>query len=56
MTFVFSMTEWNLLMGNGAIFNWGKNYVEILKNREFWDSLVITFYYTILVYVILLLL
>lgn len=48
MTFVFSMTEWNLLMGNGAIFNWGKNYVEILKNREFWDSLVITFYYTIL--------
>lgn len=48
MTFVFSMHDWNLLMGTGMKFNWGKNYLDILASREFWQSLGITCYYTIL--------
>lgn len=48
MTFGFSMTEWNLLTGNGAVFNGGANYIAILKSSEFWNSLIITFYYTTL--------
>lgn len=48
MTFVFSMHDWNLLMGNGMKFNWGKNYLDVLAGREFWQSLGITCYYTVL--------
>lgn len=48
MTFVFSMHDWNLLMGNGMKFNWGKNYLDVLTSREFWQSLGITCYYTVL--------
>lgn len=48
MTFVFSMHDWNLLMGNGMKFNWGKNYLDVLTSREFWRSLGITCYYTVL--------
>ena len=25
MTFLFSLSDWNLLTGNGMLFNWGKN-------------------------------
>ena len=46
MTFLFSLNDWNLLMGNGMRFNWGKNYLDVLASREFWQSLGITFYYT----------
>ena len=48
MTFIFSLNEWNLLMGNGMKFNFGKNYIVALTSVEFWQSLGITFYYTIL--------
>lgn len=48
MTFVFSLNDWNLLMGNGMRFNYGQNYIEVLTSKEFWQSLGITFYYTIL--------
>lgn len=48
MTFVFSMHDWNLLMGNGMKFNWGKNYLDVLTSQEFWQSLGITCYYTVL--------
>lgn len=46
MTLVFSLCDWNLLMGTGMKFNWGKNYLDVLGSREFWQSLAITFYYT----------
>ena len=46
MTFLFSLSDWNLLTGNGMLFNWGKNYPDVLASREFWQSLGITFYYT----------
>ena len=36
MTFLFSLNDWNLLMGNGMRFNWGKNYLDVLASREFW--------------------
>ncbi len=48
MTFVFSLNDWNLLLGNGMKFNWGKNYLDVLTGKEFWQSLGITFYYTAL--------
>ena len=48
MTFIFSLNEWNLLMDNGMKFNFGKNYIDVLTSVEFWQSLGITFYYTIL--------
>ena len=32
MTFIFSLNEWNLLMGNGMKFNFGKNYIEVLTS------------------------
>lgn len=48
MTFVFSLNDWNLLMGNGMRFNWGMNYLNVLTGKEFWQSLGITFYYTAL--------
>ena len=46
MTLVFSVCVWNLLMGTGMKLNWGKNYLDVLGSREFWQSLAITFYYT----------
>ena len=46
MTFLFSLSDWNLLTGNGMRFNWGKNYPDVLASREFWQSLGITFYNT----------
>lgn len=46
MTFVFSLHDWNLLMGTGMRFNWGKNYVSVLLSAEFWQALGITVYYT----------
>lgn len=46
MTLVFSLCDWNLLMGTGMKLNWGKNYLDVLGIREFWQSLAITFYYT----------
>lgn len=46
MTLVFSLCDWNLLMGTGMELNWGKNYLDVLGSREFWQSLAITFYYT----------
>ncbi len=46
MTFIFSLHDWNLLMGNGMRFNWGKNYVDVLSSKEFWQALGITVYYT----------
>lgn len=46
MTLVFSLCDWNLLMGTGMKLNWGKNYPDVLGSREFWQSLAITFYYT----------
>ena len=46
MTLVFSLNEWNLLMGTGMKFNWGKNYMDVLSGSEFWQSLAITVYYT----------
>ena len=46
MTLVFSLCDWNLLMGTGMKLNWGKNYLDVLGSREFWQSLAITFYYT----------
>ena len=46
MTMFFSLNDWNLLMGNGMKFNFGKNYLDVLSAKEFWQSLVITFYYT----------
>ena len=46
MTLVFSLYDWNLLMGTGMKLNWGKNYLDVLGSREFWQSLAITFYYT----------
>ena len=46
MTFVFSMNDWNLLMGTGMKWNWGMNYIRVLSSKEFWQSLAITFYYT----------
>lgn len=46
MTFIFSLHDWNLLMGNGMHFNWGKNYIDVLSSTEFWQALVITVYYT----------
>ena len=33
-------------MGTGMKLNWGKNYLDVLGSREFWQSLAITFYYT----------
>lgn len=48
MTFVFSLNDWNLLLGDGMRFNYGKNYLEVLKSPEFWQSLGVTGYYTIL--------
>ncbi len=48
MTFVFSLNDWNLLMGTGMQFNWGKNYLDVFISREFWQSLGITVYYTTL--------
>lgn len=48
MTLVFSLNEWNLLMGTGMKFNWGKNYMDVLSGSEFWQSLAITVYYTTL--------
>ena len=48
MTLVFSLNEWNLLMGTGMKFNWGKNYMDVLSGSEFWQSLAITIYYTTL--------
>ncbi len=46
MTLVFSLCDWNLLMGTGMKFNWGRNYLDVLGSVEFWQSLGITFYYT----------
>lgn len=46
MTLVFSLCDWNLLMGTGMKLNWGKNYLDVLGSREFWQSLAIAFYYT----------
>lgn len=46
MTLVFSLCDWNLLMGTGMKFNWGRNYLDVLGSAEFWQSLGITFYYT----------
>lgn len=46
MTLGFSLCDWNLLMGTGMKFNWGKNYLDVLGSTEFWQSLGITFYYT----------
>lgn len=48
MTFVFSLHEWNLLMGTGMKFNFGNNYLTVLSGPEFWQSLGITCYYTML--------
>ncbi|WP_312431527.1 carbohydrate ABC transporter permease [Lacrimispora sp.] len=48
MTFAFSLNDWNLLMGTGMSFNFGKNYLEVLASKEFWQSLGVTFYYTAL--------
>lgn len=48
MTFAFSLNDWNLLMGTGMCFNYGKNYLEVLAGKEFWQSLGVTFYYTAL--------
>lgn len=48
MTFAFSLNDWNLLMGSGMCFNYGKNYLEVLASKEFWQSLGVTFYYTAL--------
>ncbi|HBE85109.1 MAG TPA: sugar ABC transporter permease [Lachnoclostridium sp.] len=48
MTFAFSLNDWNLLMGTGMSFNFGKNYLEVLASKEFWQSLGVTFYYTVL--------
>ena len=48
MTFIFSLHDWNLLMGTGMNFNYGKNYLTVLAGKEFWQSLGITFYYTTL--------
>ncbi len=48
MTLVFSLNVWNLLMGTGMKFNWGKNYMDVLSGSEFWQSLAITIYYTTL--------
>lgn len=48
MTFAFSLHDWNLLMGTPMKLNWGKNYIDVLVSREFWQSLGITFYYTAL--------
>lgn len=48
MTFAFSLNDWNLLMGTGMSFNFGKNYLEVLVGKEFWQSLGVTFYYTAL--------
>lgn len=48
MTFGFSLTDWNLLSGNSPQFNFGQNYLTVLKSAEFWQSCLITFYYTTL--------
>ncbi|MFR3069453.1 MAG: carbohydrate ABC transporter permease [Enterocloster sp.] len=48
MTLVFSLCDWNLLMGTEMSFNFGKNYLELLTQKEFWQSLAVTFYYTAL--------
>lgn len=46
MTLCFSFTNWDLLASGDTAFNFGKNYVELLKGKEFWNSCWITFYYT----------
>lgn len=48
MTFVFSLTDWNLLSGAKPQFNFGQNYGKILSSPEFWASCKITFWYTFL--------
>lgn len=48
MTFAFSLSDWNLMMGKGMKFNWGRNYIDVLGNTEFWQSLGVTCYYTVL--------
>ena len=34
MTMFFSLNDWNLLMGNGMKFNFGKNYLDVLSGKE----------------------
>lgn len=46
MTLGFSLTDWDLLSGSAPVFNYGHNYLEVLKSSEFWSSCWITFYYT----------
>lgn len=48
MTLGFSFTDWNLLTDTSMHFNYGKNYIEILSSVDFWQSVGITFYYTLL--------
>ena len=35
MTLVFSLCDWNLLMGTGMKLNCGKNYLDVLGSRAF---------------------
>lgn len=46
MTLVMSLTDWDLLSGSNPVFNYGYNYIRIIKSSEFWNSSWITFYYT----------
>ena len=34
MTMFFSLNDWNLLMGNGMKFNFGKNYLDVLSGTK----------------------
>ena len=46
VTVGFSFTDWNLLTGKPPKWNFGINYATMLSSGDFWNSFVVTFYYT----------
>jgi multiple sugar transport system permease protein len=48
MTIGFSFTDWNLLLGSSIKFNNFANYIQTIRDGDFWRAFAITFYYTFL--------
>jgi multiple sugar transport system permease protein len=46
-TFVLSFTDWSLAQSGGAAFIGTQNYVRLLQNPDFWQSLKVTTYFTV---------
>ena len=46
-SFWISLQKYNLRQPNNIRFNYGENYLNVLTNAEFWQSMRVTFTFTI---------